>query len=226
MQDETLDPPGESSRRDAGDDPSGFAVRRREFKGRGKPINPLLGLALVGFLLAADYWVFRGLGESYLDWYLAYGPTFGLVFALVSAVVDLDRHDGLVSANPGVYFGAVFRLFGMTFVSWPVPRRFNLDFLLGFILFLLFVVAAIFWLIVIAPAQYLSTVICGAPSRAALASDMQATEIVEGDRRGLRLAPKSLERPEGSIALGFGARPVTVTSAVSSALVWALSLAT
>jgi hypothetical protein len=60
----------------------------------------LLGLAILGLLIAINFLCFAVLGEDYFGWYLASGFIVTLVFGVVGIAVDLDRYPGLIAAHP------------------------------------------------------------------------------------------------------------------------------
>lgn len=139
-------------------------------------------------LLALDWAVFRYLlGADYLAWYLANGALVAVGTAFVSRVWEAVEGLGrpLVSADPVAYVGACLQIVGVAvFVagsavvspatggSRPDGERFRLDSLVGPFdtLSNLLVTVAVLglvlgWLLFVAPANYLVTLVAGAPAR-------------------------------------------------------------
>jgi hypothetical protein len=139
-------------------------------------------LLLIGLISVCliNYWLFRRLfGSNYLRWYVSAGPFIGLATAAFAAAWGkLDNNTGLVSAIPLDYIGACLQTAGLPIVAFGghPQSKYQLrkvpgwDHLFGLPLVLAFVIAALAWLLLIAPLQYFVFLICGAPSRMAMTS--------------------------------------------------------
>lgn len=144
--------------------------------------------ALVPGLLALDWAVFRYLlGTDYVAWYLANGALIAVGTAFVSRIWESVESLGrpLISTDPVAYYGACLQIVGVaafvvansgtssTAEGPPVgTERFRLDALVkpldGLLNALLMVIVfglAIGWLLFVAPANYLVTLVAGAPAR-------------------------------------------------------------
>lgn len=147
---------------------------------------------LVPGLLVFDWAVFRYLlGTDYVAWYLANGALIGLGTAFVSGIWETvdDLGRSLVSADPVAYYSAclgsagTFALVAGTAIKSATPddrssgERFRLDAVvapldgLSNLLVTVAVVGVVLgWLLFVAPANYLVTLVSGAPARAHLRS--------------------------------------------------------
>lgn len=143
---------------------------------------------LVPGLLALDWAVFRYLlGTDYLAWYLANGAVIAIGTAFVSRIWESVEGLGrpLISADPVAYYGACMQAVGVTVLmagnavrspaseGYPVgTERFRLDAIVGpadrllNVLIVLVVLGLVVgWLLFVAPANYLVTLVAGAPAR-------------------------------------------------------------
>lgn len=203
-----------------------FSIGTRTSSGR----LALLGLALEGGLLLANYWIFGLFGEEYFRWYLLYGGAFALVFALISGAIDLDRYDGLVAAAPGRYLAAWMDVVGSIFSWWSTSlgstkRPPSADILPTALIALVASLALIGWVVVIAPLQYLVTLLCGAPARLAIASDRKFVVSRSEEIIVWRAMPVDRPTPEGATEIGFRTKPVTFANAIAAGVLWGISFA-
>jgi hypothetical protein len=139
--------------------------------------RPAVFLVLVG-LVAAVWWIFHAAGQNYWDFWAEFRPTDRARNRGFWAWGGLDRNPGLVSADPLYYAGTALQVAGVPLLAFgghmqranqdrSIPAR---DTLLVVPLAIVFSVAVISWLVLIASAQYFAFLIAGAPSRIALAS--------------------------------------------------------
>ena len=192
-------------------------------------MHPLLPLAAIVALVAANYVVFRLLDHNYFRWYLDHGAELALGLTLVALAVDLDRDPTLVAAHPGNYAAGWLTVLGETFVYLgdDVLRNPAIGFfdLLWIALFdLAFLGLAFCWLAIVAPLQYFVTLVTGAPARGALLS---RRIWVKRSGKLTVLSKGPVEKmPKGAEEIGFAGRPVTVTSSVTAGVLLAVSLLT
>jgi len=194
-------------------------------------VSSFLGLAVIAALLLLDHWVFATwLNASYLEWYLAAGSVIGLVTAVAAmAWGDLEKHPGLIAAHPLDYLGSCLQLVGLPLVALgtligtgkagtdriaSATRTLNL--VLTTPLILTLVALLIGWLLVIVPAQYVITLVCGAPSRVFAESTREPIARLKGHRLETSGHPPDAEIPQGWWAIGFGRKPVAVTNLFAS----------
>jgi hypothetical protein len=94
------------------------------------------------------------------------------ILLLELAWKNLEKNDGLVSADPLDYIGACLQLVGLPLFSIGIHldrktntnKIINLD-LIAFIVFGILATSTLFlWLIIIAPAQYFVNLFCAGPS--------------------------------------------------------------
>ena len=209
---------------------------------RGAQLARLGALLLLAGLVAAAWWVFRAAGHSYWAFWLDSGPLIGLATAAFGwAWGGLDRNPGLVSADPLDYGGAVLQVAGMPLVAFgghmqsanqerPAALR---DTLLVVPLAIVFGVAIIGWLLLIAPAQYFAFLVAGAPSRIALASryrlyariDGGQVRHADGREGGRELDAAGFPKEDGWWDASMRDRPVTIASAFMAAALLVLDTA-
>ena len=197
---------------------------------RGKPLNALaVGLLLAG-LVAADYGAFRLFDRNYFDWYLSHGSLIAIAIAVVAVAVELDQRPNLISAHPAMYLGGWLEIPGETLLSFSdlvrgVDTDQNagpLDGLVTGLVAIVFVALWICWLVVIAPLQYFVTLVTGAPARRAHASRKRTWVERRADMTVITTGPIE-QMPEGSQEIGLARRPVSATSTLTAALLFAIS---
>jgi hypothetical protein len=203
-----------------------------------RPLKAIVGWAVIGALLFGNYVVFEWIGSDYVDWFIDNGTLIALIFALISAAVDLDRYPHLISAHPSLYGGACAELVASNILSWPDPgqgakgelgaRDFRSDAFDSFVGSLFGVGVALLgtaWILVVAPAQYLVVAVCGAPARMARASGIRTWVREEEGRTVITRGPRP-DSSVGSVAIGIADKPVTYTNALGAAALWGLTFVT
>jgi hypothetical protein len=187
-------------------------------------------LVLLGGLVVLSWWIFRAAGHDYWTFWLKSGPVIGLATAAFGwAWGGLDRNPGLVSTDPLDYLGACLQVVGLPLDAFgghldhenherPVAVT---DTLLVIPLALVFLVAVLAWMVLIAPVQYFAFLVFGAPSRIALASRFRVYARLDGTRLhyrgGTALAPEAHRNDDGWWDASMRDRPVTVASAFMAA---------
>jgi hypothetical protein len=197
---------------------------------KSKPLHPLVPLAAIAALVAANYVVFRVFDRNYFHWYLDHGAELALGLSLVALAVDLDRDPTLVAAHPSRYSAGWFELVGKTFLYLGDdvlrnPKVGAFDSLFIMLFDLAFAAVALSWMAVVAPLQYVVTLVTGAPARGALASRRIWVERSENAVLLLKKGPVA-KMPEGAEEIGFAGRPVTVTSSITAGTLFVVSLLT
>lgn len=186
------------------------------------PLAGLISLCLI------NYFIFRRLFHSnYLRWYVSAGPLIGLATAAFGAAWGgLDNNVGLISANPLRYIrsckmaaGLPIYVFGGVVLSKNQPQRISIrDILFGLPLIVVFVIAALGWLLFVAPLQYFVFLICGAPCRIVLSSNYAVHARMVGRR--LTYEDKTADDPKPEKGKGWDAsmrdKPVTLANAFSA----------
>jgi hypothetical protein len=194
------------------------------------PLHPLVSLAAIAALVAANYLVFRVFDRNYFHWYLDHGVELALGLSLVALAVDLDRDPTLVAAHPGRYSAGWFALVGTTFLYLgdDVLRNTRVrafDSLFIMLFDLAFAAVAFSWMAVVAPLQYVITLVTGAPVRGALVSRRIWVERSENMDLLIKKGPAA-KMPVGVEEIGFAGRPVTVTSSITAGTLFVVSLLT
>ncbi|MBI3014513.1 MAG: hypothetical protein HYY65_05505 [Candidatus Tectomicrobia bacterium] len=196
----------------------------------------LAGFLLLVVLLAICFlnrWIFRELfGLDYVRWYVDAGPIIALATAAFGAAWgELDKNPSLVSANPYDFAGACLQVAGLPIDVFGAHLRSKnrevplsaLEFLAGLPLIVVFVIAAIGWLLFVVPLQYFVFLICGAPSRIAMASSIRVEARIVGRKLEMEEQPLlNLERDDWWDA-SMRDKPVTLTSAFSAAALFLIS---
>jgi hypothetical protein len=199
------------------------------------------------------------LGVDYFDLYLEDGFGVVLLFGVLTFAIDLDKYPDLIAAHPIVYLASTSQLVGTVFLALPallegpLPedklRDAGLDFLaprfrlrvldevLTVLALMVLLVAALAWLVLVAPLQYWVNLVCGAPAREALASSKTLWLVKRSDgnvQLGLDSKdPDEFAAPEMKVArakgetmseVTFTSRPVTFTAAIAAAALFGVSL--
>jgi hypothetical protein len=196
-----------------------------------------LGLAAFAGLIATDEAVMRALfGADYLSWYLANGAIVSLVVAFVSlAWGDLDRLPGLISAHPLEYAAAHVTLCvlpSQSLAAILAPRGQTrpesapiglpvLDALLTVAVTVVLLAAFVVFIVVVAPLQYFVYLVAGAPGRQACASPERAWYLIAARDIQVESGSRSAGLPEAATESAYTGRPVTLTAAIASGLLFA-----
>ena len=154
--------------------------------------DAVAGLAVIAAVVAINSVWLRAVGVDYIGFYLENGFLVALLFGVVTVAIDLDRHLGLIAAQPSVYVAAIFSLVTEVLetlrnlflrprsdreladdpLTWLTlrSRLRTLDFALTELFVLAFAAAMLAWILLVAPLQYFVNLVCGAPAREAVAS--------------------------------------------------------
>jgi len=204
-------------------------------KGDGEGASGWLYAAIIVLALGVDYAVFRFVfGIDYVHWYVANGAKLALVLTVFSLAVKLDDEKGLISAHPAQYVGAWFAFFGQG--SLWLSALVRSDSGTGSVPFWDSLVAALFslawmalgfvWMLVVVPAQYCVTLVCGAPVRLTLSTAWELK--IESKPSPKPRASKSWI-PVGAQISNVGStvreKPVTATAAIAAAALFGLGFA-
>ena len=140
----------------------------------------LLALGVLFGLCFLNRWTFaKFFSLDYFHWYVNAGPFIGLATAAFGAAWGgLDQNPRLVSANPLFYLRASLLVAGLPINAFGLHLRSkshktpvsNWEWLAALPLILVFVVAALGWLVLVVPPQYFLFLVAGSPSRIAMAS--------------------------------------------------------
>jgi hypothetical protein len=197
--------------------------------GDGKRMNPWISGAAIAAVLAANYLLFKlAFDTNYFRWYVAYGAAFALALTVFSVVVELDDEPNLIAADPSDYAGAWLAFFGFGFFwlynivkgAKPETRAESFDGPITALFVVAWMIAVFAWLVIIVPALYFITLVCGAPIRQTRATT--SVILIQAIPRDVQ---RSAERRTFNIGLNIKKKPVTATSAIAAALLYGLSFA-
>lgn len=200
-------------------------------------LNPKLAVMAAFLLLlllgTLNHWLFATVFDSsYLYWYSQTGPVIALGVAVISVGWgDLDKHTGLISANPLHYLGACLQAAGLPLVAvgahFLPPYRLTplgVNIIPLLLLSVLLVCAILGWLLLIVPLQYFVFLVTGAFSRAALTSSAQlvakpdGVKLVIAERHGI----KPINTAAGEWDASMRDKPFTLTNAFTATLLFVL----
>lgn len=183
----------------------------------------ILWLAGLAALVGAAWLIFGRFGANYLHFWQGSGALIGLGITAASwAWGSVDRHPGLVSANPRIFASSALQLAGLPLVAFGGHLRAKAQ-VPVFDRVAILPAAAIFaaavtgWLLLIAPAQYFVFLVTAAPSRVAQASDYRVFAFFGRDGR-LRTAEQNSAPPDaGWWDASMRDRPVSMAGAFTAA---------
>ena len=191
----------------------------------------LFGWAIVGAALAVNYAVFAVFDTNYFRWYLENGALIAIVFGFVSLAVQLDDYPDFISSNPMRYLYACLTLSLHLSLSWNQivgvdPERSPglllakvFDLVVSLFAWLAVAIGFAGWLLVVAPIQHLAYAVLGAPARNALRNQAGGSRFdAAKDTTGV-----SGDHGTSGHPIGYVDKPVTLTSALAAAALWALS---
>ena len=199
------------------------------------PYHPadLLFLAGLAGLVALAWVGFAALGGDYPGFWQRSGALIGLgIAALGWAWGSLDRHPGLISANPRIFASAALQMAGLPLTVFgnhltSGGRVSLVDRLAILPAMLVYAGAVLGWLLLIAPAQYFLFLVAAAPSRVARASSARSWALLGRDGH-LRVTERPVAPPDpGWWDASMRDRPVSMAGAFVAAgfAAWNLILA-
>ena len=202
-------------------------------------VRPASYLPVPALLLLNAWWFPPVVGSGYFEWYLEQGVLLGLTGSFVAMIVEeLEAETGLISANPAEYFGTCMQLTGAVFLalsSVASPRtdadregrrpgaalRLLWDLVMTLALVLVIAILTLAWMTVVAPLNYLATLVAGAPARLSLrGSRREVFARVVGSQVGVTEVrdPEPSASPPAGVRLSLTARPLAVTQAIVALL--------
>jgi hypothetical protein len=194
-------------------------------------IQFFFGWAIIGAALAVNYAIFAAFDTNYFRWYLENGALISIVFGFVSLAVRLDDYPDFISYNPMRYLYACLTLSLHLSLSWNQivgvdPERSPglllakiFDLIVSLFAWLAVAIGFVGWLLVVAPIQHPVYAVLGAPARNALRNQASSSRFdAAKDATGV-----SSTYGTGGHPIGYVEKPVTLTSALAAAVIWALS---
>lgn len=196
-------------------------------------VTALLGWALLALLLVLDWHFFPQLtGVPFFKWFRESTGKAYLGFAVVAWAIDLDRSPDLVSRHPLEFLRAYILGVAYVFAQWstffslrrkpsslPSDVADLVDKLATSLIGLGLILALLAWLLLIAPAQYVVYLLAGAPARAMMRSRERIIVKKDGARTILTITD---QESAGEDEETLRRRPVTLTNALSPAILWLL----
>jgi hypothetical protein len=198
-------------------------------------------------LIVLNWWIFRQVIElDYFRWYLDKGPIISLSMGFVALIwEELDTREGLLSANPVLYLATCFTLAGIlsnslgvhlegskydrTKTGWCYTMGYVWDIVATVFLALIIIPLLLAWIIVVAPLNYVVTLVAGAPARQQLRGSLWRSVVREAGKsvvidRELNLDRDLEERlrkvDPGSKDVSFARKPFAVTQALAALVLW------
>lgn len=210
----------------------------------------LLFYSALPALLAANLWWFSYfLDLNYLHWYLQEGPLISLSIGLLSLFwEELEARRGLLSVNPAIYLGSCLQLVGILFQSMGVhlqgtriSHKTDLngaqlairvwDSLVSMLLVLVVLGFLTAWTLVVAPLNYLVTLVTGAPARSYFRGLSYRSMVSETDGQvvftvvspGQQSTPrKPAQAP--AVDISFARKPFALNQALTALVLWGVGL--
>lgn len=207
-------------------------------------LRRLLFYSALPALIGLNLWWFNDfLGLNYLQWYLEEGPLISLSIGFLSLFwEELEARKGLLSVNPAVYLGSCLQLVGILFQSMGVHLQgtkfsdkpnlsgtelavrtwdslFTTLMVLGILAFLTA------WTLVVAPLNYLVTLITGAPARSHLRGVSYRSVVTEtdGQVKFSVMSPGQEPMPQGSaVDMSFARNPFALNQALTALTLWGI----
>lgn len=195
----------------------------------------------IPLLIAANWFAFRMFGHtSYFQWYLQAGPVISLATGFLGLIwEDLAARKALISANPAQYFGACLQLTGAFYFSLGTQdrspketfREENVslgkvwDDWMTLLLTLPIVGIVMIWVLVVAPLNYVVTLVSGAPARRALNRPVRrAVAVEDGHLLTVSEAGDEAGVPGTLNDISFGRKPLAVTQAMNALVLWGVKI--
>ena len=172
-------------------------------------------------LFAADWFVFRAFGVSYVTWYLANGSTIavGALLGVLSWSKLAGRHD-LISRNVAEYSAACIYVFGsiatdlgndLVYASRRLPDASAWDRFWTLLVSILLGCVILAWFVIVSPLNYVVTLVAGAPARQF--------------RQRIALETSSPAATDGEPMTRLGDDPLALTQAIAALLLFLARLA-
>lgn len=202
-------------------------------------------------LIALNWWLFRRFGDTdYVVWYVHNGSLISLSAAFVALVSDeLQARDDLLSLHPVVYFRACVVLTAV--FSWALGVHleaarydrsrqgdaaymfaFSWDTLATTVMSMVVLLLVIGWVLVIAPLNYVVTLLAGAPARLQRRHPgwrpivrEEAGEVTITKEFRLPGAPGVATLSPGAKDVSLARRPVAVTQMFAALILFLANLA-
>ncbi len=201
-----------------------------------RTLGVLGGLVIILLLVAANWLAFRYLAHTdYFLWYIENGTLIGVLAGFVALIWEgLSARDDLLSAHPGYYLLGCLALMSAFYWSLAchLERRigtkpaakpefsFPLDGPLGLIMLVVIAVLGLAWVLVVAPLNYVVTLLTGSVARRQLAGSTRRAVAVQYEGQAvpvyMSLAQDEELPPYGATEITLAAKPFEVTQALTA----------
>ena len=200
----------------------------------------LLGLAV---LVAVNAWGFhRFSGINYFSWYLENGAAISIGVSLAALIFEeLEVQKDLISAHPLRYFAACCSIAGLFFhalsthFSTPrqAPNRSETplvltvwDTFVSVLLLIPLVLVSLAWVFVVGPLNYVVTLVSGALARKGLEQRaVRSVAVEQGLRVDMVTQAADAPLPSGGVDISLSRKPLALTQALTSLVLWVGGLA-
>lgn len=160
---------------------------------------------------------------------LKIGSLIGAATAFVTFAWDINKHTGLISANPRDYFASYLQLIGAQAISLGAigkkeqrkPEEGNTVFVIPFLDSLMFIVFSaliivvfLLWTIIVIPIQYFFILFLGGPGRIYLSSPVRLLARFNRTQLETKEIPREEKKPDGWMDISIASKPVSFTYAI------------
>lgn len=178
----------------------------------------------IGIIFLQRYLMDRILDLDFFDSFLRYGAQISWLVAIFTLVFgDLNKNPDMISARPLEYLRGYALILSTVFSSLasilgqrrkiespPVTQYLLLDSLFALLVLFPFSLFILAWIVLVIPIQYFVYVICGAPARYSLYSNIR----IVVTQTGTSTTDDDWSSPDVSNT------PVTLTAALSGFMIW------
>ena len=204
-------------------------------------IRTVVWYLAIPFLIAVNWFLFRRFAPTgYFVWYLKNGSIISLATGFLGLFWDLEKRKELISLDPVEYFSTCIKITGGFLVSLGTHLRTPndeqqktslktiapdlWDNFASLSLVPIVVVLVILWVLVVAPLNYLLTLISGAPARRALRHQLRrAVAFEEGNQLSVEEWNPKAPLPSDVEDVSFARKPFATTQAVNALVLWVAS---
>lgn len=206
----------------------------------GRLVRILLSYSALPVLIGLNWFLFRYVGNrNYFLWYLDNGALIGLATGLLGLFWALEKRAELISVSPVEYFGTCLQVTGGflfslgTYYRTPEAKSAEptegvrkiaadlWDTFASLCVVPLIVAVVLLWVAVVAPLNYLVTLINGAPARRSLRHGPRRLVAIErGNQVEIGELAAGAPLPGDAIEVSFAAKPFAATQAVNALVLW------
>jgi hypothetical protein len=206
----------------------------------GRLVRTFLYYSTIPILIGLNWFLFRYVGNrNYFLWYLDNGAVIGLATGLLGLFWALEKRAELISVNPVEYFATCLQVSGGFLFSmgtyYRTPEKKSAepkesvrtivadlwDTFASLCVVPLIVAVALLWVAVVAPLNYLVTLIGGAPARRSLRhGPRRLVAMQRGSQTEMGELSADAPLPRDAIEVSFAAKPFAAAQAVNALVLW------